>query len=410
MIPAVTVCIPAHRSAPFIAHTLVSVRAQTFDDFAVEIAIEPADGDDTEAACAPFLADGRFRIVRNAETLGWPGNIAAMLGRVTTDRYVILPHDDAWHPDFLASLVAALERRPDASVAFGDSYLFEAQAGIRTFSLPDGALAERLLGFFLAGADGFPWRGLTRSAALDRPFPTNEYDGFAVECEWSLHLLRRGMALRVPEALYLKRARSDPGSVSTGWRTTMPETRLRAALEHHRRRMLDAVAATTLPDGQRRSVESAAEAAMLQRWVAFSAGRFAFGDEQRRRGLELLRTLRGDATDTGRRILGRTLLSIGRYERERGHRELAHRLLLEASAAAPSDWEVALLLGWSHLGASDPLAALAQLYRATRLAPMSVGLRELAAACAAAIDRRAAPEADPAAALRGAGVDGSAAG
>ncbi len=94
----VTVCVPAHRAAAFIAHTLGSIQSQTFSDIRVEIGLEPDEAWATEKACRAFLADPRFHLRRNPTTLGWDGNVRALLLRVETPYFAVLPHDDLWHP------------------------------------------------------------------------------------------------------------------------------------------------------------------------------------------------------------------------------------------------------------------------------------------------------------------------
>lgn len=203
---AVTICIPAYRAAGFIAATLRSALGQTFQDIDVHVAIEPP-GDEEVRACAEFTSDPRLRLTVNARRLGWAENIAAMLQQVRTPFFVILPHDDFLHPRYVEKLYAALIQRPDAAVAYGDiQFMYGVNPRRRSQTLIEQPLSERLLSFLIQGAEAPPWRGVTRTSALDgMGFPTDEFQGFLVECEHALHLLTRGVALRVPETLYFKR-------------------------------------------------------------------------------------------------------------------------------------------------------------------------------------------------------------
>src|SRR3954469_23747324 len=241
MEPAVTVCVPSYRSAAFIGQTLGSVRSQAFTDFKVLLALEPDGAAETIAAARAFRHEMRIDSYVNDRTLGYAHNVRSVLRRVNTPYFVVLPHDDMWHPDYLATTYAQMEGRPDASGAYTEWFMFGAAHRFRSFAVRDATLAERLLSFFLGGADGAPWRGLTRSSALDSPYPVNEYDGFACECEWALHLLKRGPLLHVAQPLYLKRQAPDVDdqSVSVRWRFRLPDATLRDALAHHRNRMLE---------------------------------------------------------------------------------------------------------------------------------------------------------------------------
>jgi hypothetical protein len=382
-LPEVTVCIPAYRSAAFIAHTLHSVRAQTFSDFVVDIALEPVDPQPTIAACRPFLEDERFRLRVNPARLGWDGNIQSLLSRIETPTFVVLPHDDAWHPRYLESLVDALRARPDASVAFSDVYHFGDAVGLRWMDLPDADPSQRLIAFFLAGGLAVPWRGVARSWVLDRPFPSNEFDGFSAEFEWALHLVVKGAALRVPQPFYLKRARKEEDSVSTGWRTGMPEARLRAALEHHRAAILGRVTPSDPASSMAGMIEPAAEAALLGRWVGFVDGRFDLTVEQAARADRLMHLADEDHLRVAGAVRSRARLALSRHlVLHRHDRSGAIRLAEEAVRDDPDSWEAHAQLARLYLRDGRPLDALPAVIRAGRLAPMAAGLRRLEAACA----------------------------
>lgn len=211
-----TVCIPAYRAEAFIADTVSSVLSQTFSEFCVKIAIDPpGDGaaDGTLEALAPLRSDPRVQISQNAKRLGWAGNIDALLKSVETEFYVILPHDDLWHPNYLERLFPLVCENAAAAVAYADlTMLAHPQRPKRAVVLPmHESRGLHLLRFHLQGAQAMPWRGVTRSSALATTggFPTDDYLGFAVECEYALGLLHAGHALHVPEALYQKRVFPD---------------------------------------------------------------------------------------------------------------------------------------------------------------------------------------------------------
>lgn len=218
----ITVCIPAYRASAFIGDTLASVLAQSFQDFRVEIAIDPTaddpaaddpgsdDIDDTEAALELFRDDSRVQIVVNPKRLGWAANFNALLERVDTPFFVPLPHDDLWHPDYLATFYPLMCDNPAAAVAYGDMTIFGAEnsSGFRAVTLPQGEdRMTHLIRFMLQGAHAMPWRGLTRrsATAVTGGFPTDQWSGFAVEVEYALGLLEAGPVIHVPRTLYRKR-------------------------------------------------------------------------------------------------------------------------------------------------------------------------------------------------------------
>jgi hypothetical protein len=228
----VTVCIPAYRAGQFLAETLNSVVNQTYADLRVEIGVDPADGDgtgapeDTLAALTPFLADRRFRARRNPTRLGWDGNIRALLERVETPYYAILPHDDIWDPRYVETFLGVLEQHAQASVAYGDLFTFGvADPWRHAVELPrTDDVREQVLSFMLQGAEAMPWRGITRSALLPSVggFPTDGHRGFAVECEYALALILAGPAVYLPRTLYYKRV--HPPAVASASRARVLES------------------------------------------------------------------------------------------------------------------------------------------------------------------------------------------
>jgi glycosyltransferase involved in cell wall biosynthesis len=274
-VPDVTVCIPAYRSEAFIHHTLRSVLAQTYADFVVDVAVEPP-AEETLRACRPFLRDTRVRTTVNSRILGWAGNIRNLLRAVATPYFLILPHDDVLHPEYIATLLAELIRHPQACVAYGDMVCFGHGSYRRSLRLTEEPVFDRLMTFFLGGAEAVPWRGVTRTSVRDhRDFPTDRYDGFAVECEWALHLLISGAARHVPRPLYFKRI-FGPNVLTASRARVLGHSRERLfeALEDHRARMLGLVRQADLPETMRATVELAVEAAMLRRHLGFGMGEF----------------------------------------------------------------------------------------------------------------------------------------
>lgn len=380
----VTVCVPGYRSAAFIRPTLASIQQQTFVDSQVLIALEPEGAAESIAAARDFLLDERFNYYVNDRTLGYALNVRSVLERVRTPYFAVLPHDDLWHPRYLEALLEPLVARPDASCAFADMYLFGSVSGFRRMALVDGLPAERLLSFFLEGAEGQPWRGLTRKALVEgQPFPDSPFDGFAVECEWTLQLLLRGPILRVAEPLYLKRqpAENSDTSVSVGWRMRMDDDRLRSALADHRRRLLADVARADLSPDMRAMVELAAEAAMFRRWVLFNDGRFEINVDDQARLRAVMEACETASTPSARAILGRLHTALSRYHARRGNivPALDHSSL--AVEYAPDYVEAAMQRSQMLLRIGRTAEAVVSLRRAAELLPMAVGLAQLEAAC-----------------------------
>jgi hypothetical protein len=384
----VTVCIPAYRSDAFIQETLRSVLSQTYSDFVVEIAVEPP-AEDTLRACGPLLTDDRVRIIVNPQVLGWAENMRSLLRRVATPYFFILPHDDLLQPDYIAALLVEVIRQPQASVAYSDMDCFGHETFRWRLALTEEPIFDRLMSFFLGGTEAVPLRGVTRSSVRDHgDFPTDRYDGFAVECEWVLHLLISGAAVHVPRPLYLKRI-FGPNQVSTSARRLLGRSKqhLFEALEDHRTRMLALIRQANLPKTIRDAVELAAEAAMLRRHMTFGMG--AFLPMQLAR-LQQIMTTSGAMPDRyGKGIQAMSLLAMSQHALIEDDRKTAMDLASAAVDADPCQWEgLAHLSRLLQLDINRSIDALDMAVRAWTVAPNARGLRELIADCKSNIEQR----------------------
>ncbi len=383
--PNVTVCIPAYRSETFIHATLRSLLAQTYSDFVVDIAVEPPAGE-TVSACAPFLRDDRVRLIVNPQVLGWAENMKSLLRRVTTPYFFILPHDDLLEPDYIATLLAELVKRPHASIAYSDIACFGHQSFRLRIRLTEEPIFDRLMSYFLGGMEAHPMRGMTRSSVRDHgDFPTDRHEGFAVECEWMLQLLTLGAAVHVPRSLYLKRT-FGPDHVSASRKRLLGRSRehLFEALEDHRARVLTLIRQADLPKTMRDPVELAAEAAMLRRHMTFNMG--AFLPVQLARSEQIMSAVGAIPEQYAKGIQAMTLLAMSQHASIEGDAKAALALAMAAVDADPSQWEGLAHLGRLQLHSNRVIEAHASALRAWALEPHATGLRELIADCESSIE------------------------
>jgi Glycosyl transferase family 2 len=382
-LPLVTVCVPAYKSAAFLPQTLSSITEQTFSDFHVLVAIEPVEAEETLEACRDFKDDDRFEFFVNDRTYGWAGNVQNLFSRVETPFFTALPHDDLWHPRYLEALTARIAPRPDVSCVFADAFVFLPPSGVRSYDLPDADLAQRLLAFFLHGAEGHAWRGLTRTEVLRSGFQDNEFDGFAVETEWSAHLVMSGRVLPHKEPLYLKRQRdtADEDSVSVGWRFRMEPDRMRAALAHNRSKMLAIADTAPVTSSQREELKMAAQSAMLGRFIVFGRDQLDFESSDFDLAGELTVVHSGESAFR-RAVRARVELTLSRYWMVRGRVDEGFLHARTAVEAAPDYADAAVQMARLHLRQNEPAEALRFASHAFALEPMAPGLAELQVECA----------------------------
>jgi glycosyltransferase involved in cell wall biosynthesis len=219
----VTVNVPAHNAAGFIAATLQSIADQTYRNLRVVVSLDPSD-DGTEAVCRPFLADPRFTLVRQPARLGWPGNVNYLLDQVRSEYFCTVFHDDLIAPDYVARLMRHLRRSARTICAYPVLERFGSDAGpSRIASIEHADRFERARQFLAQPLHAVPLRGLTRTRALRDGLRLHELGtgGFLAEMLYVFELAMLGNCKRVGGAIYRSRYRAD--SVSRGWRAWSPE-------------------------------------------------------------------------------------------------------------------------------------------------------------------------------------------
>lgn len=207
--PLVTIGVPVYRGADDIPATLESLRSQTYPHLDVVISVDAGDAE-TARACEPILKrDPRFRMTVQPSRLGWAGNTGWTMRERRGEFYIFNQHDDQTTPDYVASLVEAATRFPEASICFTEMH----SSGLRTLVQPGVALSgtpvERAT-TYLENLDHVPFRGLIRSASLAKTdglllADFNPFDSFGSEIRLLTELALLGEFRFVQGPIYYKR-------------------------------------------------------------------------------------------------------------------------------------------------------------------------------------------------------------
>lgn len=214
----VVACLPAWNSMQYIGPVLDSLAQQTYADLEILIAVDLCD-DGTAEYCARFAErHANVRLIRHARRLGWLANANALLREARGEFAFFAFHDDPLQPGYVARLVEALEKHPQAVLAFSD---LATSDGPCTYDVLDGASQrfERCRRIFHEfGAWWVPNRGLMRMRAVKelggmRRSLAGEY---SADLPWLLRLATLGTFVRVPETLLFKDFRR--ASLSASWR------------------------------------------------------------------------------------------------------------------------------------------------------------------------------------------------
>lgn len=111
--PRVSIGLPVHNGAAFVAEALDSLLTQTFRDFELLIS-DNASTDETGAICRERAErDERVRYVRNETNVGAMRNFNSVFACARGEYFKWAAHDDLHEPDYLARCVSLLDARPE---------------------------------------------------------------------------------------------------------------------------------------------------------------------------------------------------------------------------------------------------------------------------------------------------------
>ena len=113
--PKVSLGLPVYNGETFLAETLDSLLAQTFDDFELVIS-DNASTDDSQQICERYAAlDPRVRYVRQVENRGAAWNFGEVFRLARGEYFKWCAHDDVCLPEFLAECVKVLDETPSVA-------------------------------------------------------------------------------------------------------------------------------------------------------------------------------------------------------------------------------------------------------------------------------------------------------
>lgn len=127
--PFVSICIPAYKAERYLAETLESIRAQTFDDFEV-IVTEDGSKDRTEEIVRAFASRLPQPVVYQpvAVNQGLPATRNTGISAARGRWIALLDSDDLWTPTHLEELVSTA-KSTGADLVHAGSLLFDSDTG-----------------------------------------------------------------------------------------------------------------------------------------------------------------------------------------------------------------------------------------------------------------------------------------
>lgn len=128
--PRVSIGVPVYNGERFVAETLDSLLAQTFEDFEL-IICDNASTDRTEQICRTYAGrDARIRYVRNAENLGAGRNFRRVLELSSGEYFRWANCDDLFAPEGLARCVEVLNREPSVVLTYPKTKLVDERGSV----------------------------------------------------------------------------------------------------------------------------------------------------------------------------------------------------------------------------------------------------------------------------------------
>src|SRR5579872_6391964 len=120
--PLVSVVIPAYLVTPYIATTLDSVLAQTFQDFEIIVVNDGSpDSEQLEKVLEPY----RSRIIYLRQENQGPSSARNTGIHKSRGEYIaLLDADDLWNPEHLAAQLTVLKTDPSADMIYADARIF----------------------------------------------------------------------------------------------------------------------------------------------------------------------------------------------------------------------------------------------------------------------------------------------
>jgi glycosyltransferase involved in cell wall biosynthesis len=197
--PPISVAIPVHNAAPYVAAAIESVLAQTVP-VAEVLVVDDGSTDDSGAVARRF--GGTVRCVRQDNAgQGSARNRAVALAR--GELLAFLDADDLWPRDKLERQLAALRRDRDLEAVFGHVEQFVSPELVGP-GQPVIPAARRVLAGPVAGTL------LIRRAAFDRVGPFDARWRIAALLDWLLRAEDVGLRyVTLPDVLLLRRRHRD---------------------------------------------------------------------------------------------------------------------------------------------------------------------------------------------------------
>jgi glycosyltransferase involved in cell wall biosynthesis len=128
--PKVSIGLPVYNGERYLAETIESILAQTYENFELIIS-DNCSTDGSREICRHYVErDSRVRFFPSDVNKGWAGNYCRVFELARGPYFRWAPSDDVFAPESVAACVEVLDAHPDAVLCYPKTVLIDAAGGV----------------------------------------------------------------------------------------------------------------------------------------------------------------------------------------------------------------------------------------------------------------------------------------
>lgn len=206
MIPAISIVLPTHNGARYLADSIRSCLNQTCGDFEL-LVVDDASTDNTPEIVQGFSADGRVRYLRSDHNLKLPGALNRGFEEARADLVTWTSDDNLYEDRALEVMASAFQARPRIDLVYADYRVIDPDGNVlreHHCADPDYLVERNIVGACF----------LYRRSVMERVGPYETQTFLAEDYDFFLRAFLAGCRFQhLPELLY--RYRVHEGSLGS---------------------------------------------------------------------------------------------------------------------------------------------------------------------------------------------------
>ncbi len=195
MKPAISIVLPTHNGARYLAESIQSCLDQTQGDFEL-VVVDDASSDSTPEVVRSFAGDPRIRYVRSEQNLKLPGALNRGFEEARADFLTWTSDDNLYEPQALEVMLAAFQAQPRLDLVYADFRIIDTEGAVcRDHRCPD---PDYMVEHNCVGACF-----LYRRSVMERVGPYETQTFLAEDYDFFLRVFLSGCRMHhLPELLY----------------------------------------------------------------------------------------------------------------------------------------------------------------------------------------------------------------